>query len=90
MRKFKAMTWKRTWLWSSSPHIEKLNLGPMTPEERVCEIKTTTSSVDKEGKKRFSGNKNLKGTQHLGLIARDPEHLNRGSNTLYIIWGLIE
>ena len=41
MRKHLAMTWKRTWVWSTSKRIRELDLGPMTAEEKVTTVKTT-------------------------------------------------
>ena len=65
MRKHKAMTWKRTWVWSTSPSIAELDLGPMLPHERVCDVQTTVQWKDGSGRKRFQGNANLKTTQYL-------------------------
>lgn len=64
--KHKALTWKRTWIWSTSPIIQRLDLGCLTAEERPTTVKTTTSWTDpKTGKKKFQGNRHLKGTQYL-------------------------
>ena len=66
MKKHKALTWKRTWIWSTSPIIQRLDLGCLTAEERPTTVKTTTSWTDpKTGKKKFQGNRHLKGTQYL-------------------------
>lgn len=64
MRKHAALTWKRTWVWCTSDIIQRLDLGPLNTEERVCQVKTTKQWVcPKTGKKKFQGNRNLKGTQ---------------------------
>ena len=63
------MTWKRTCIWSTSPQIASLDLGPMTSAERACEVRTTTQTTNPAtGKKQWQGNKNLKHTQHLVSI----------------------
>lgn len=67
MRKHAAMTWKRTWVWSTSDIVKYLDLGPLTEQERVCDVKTTRTWTDpRTGKKKFQGNRNLKGTQYHG------------------------
>ena len=63
MRKFRSFTWKRTWLWSTSPEIYKLDLGPMTSSERKTTCTTTVRSVNKDGKACWTANANLKPTQ---------------------------
>ncbi len=62
MRKHMAMTWKRTWLWSTSWRIRDLDLGPLLPSERVTQVKTT-KRWKKDGKTKWQGTKALKGTQ---------------------------
>ena len=66
MRKFASFTWKRTWLWSTSPEIHRLDLGPMTSSEKETQCSTTTRSVNKNGKVFWTGNANLKPTQFPG------------------------
>lgn len=63
MKKHGGMTWKRTWMWGSSPHIECLDLGPLLPAEKPTEVRTTKTWIDKDGKKRWQGTDQLKGTQ---------------------------
>ena len=63
MRKFRSFTWKRTWLWSTSPEIYRLDLGPMTSSERQTECSTTVRSINKDGKACWTANENLKPTQ---------------------------
>ena len=63
MRKFRSFTWKRTWLWSTSPEIYKLDLGPMTSSERKTTCTTTVRSVNGDGKACWTANANLKPTQ---------------------------
>ena len=66
MRKHGSLSWKRTWFWSNSRLIQRLDLGPMTSVEKVSQLKTTKQWVDPvTGKKRFQGNKFLKDTQWL-------------------------
>lgn len=66
MRKYKALTWKRTWVWATSSLISNLDLGPMLDHEKKCDVKTTKQWVNpKTGKKQFQGNRNLKSTQCL-------------------------
>ncbi|CAK9090383.1 Uncharacterized protein SCF082_LOCUS42631 [Durusdinium trenchii] len=62
MRKHLALTWKRTWVWSSSRRIRALDLGPMTASERSCSVQTT-KRYKKEGKQKWHGTKALKQTQ---------------------------
>ena len=49
MRKFKSYTWKRTWLWSTSQEIARLDLGPMTSQER----ETAITTVDRQERNGF-------------------------------------
>lgn len=66
MRKHKALTWKRTWIWSTSSLISKLDLGPLLAHEKPCDVKTTKQWIDpKTGRKRFQGTRNLRSTQCL-------------------------
>ena len=69
MRKYSSLSWKRTWVWSSTPLISALDLGPMTEEERLTSRPTTTRYKDAKGKNRFKGNKNLKLSQYLVCIS---------------------
>ena len=63
MRKHLALTWKRTWMWANSNRIEQLDLGPLSPSERVTTVETTKRTKGKDGKTKWQGNRNLKGTQ---------------------------
>ena len=62
MRKHLALTWKRTWFWSTSRRIENLDLGPLLPEEKQTTVKTT-KRWKQDGKTKWQGTKALKGTQ---------------------------
>ena len=79
MKKHMSLTWKPTWLWSTSSRIRELDLGPLTAEERrKSEVETTVRYVGKDGKRRFKGTAALKGTQCAGSIMSvscDPEAL---------------
>ncbi|CAL1152822.1 unnamed protein product [Cladocopium goreaui] len=63
MRKYKAMSYKRTWIWSISSQICSLDLGSLTASERQGCTATTTRYRDKNGKLKFKGNSNLKRSQ---------------------------
>ncbi|CAL1136134.1 unnamed protein product, partial [Cladocopium goreaui] len=63
MRKYSSLSWKRTWVWSSTPLIRALDLGPLTEQERFTSRPTTTRYKDAKGKTRFKGNTNLKRSQ---------------------------
>ena len=65
MRKHLSKTLKRTWIWSTSNRIAKLDLGPLLPWERVTKVKTTIRKKDKNGQVKWLGSKDLKATQHL-------------------------
>ena len=65
MRKWGALSWKRTWLWANTQHICALDKGPLTPSERSSARPTTTRYKDKQGKTRFKGNSHLKSSQKL-------------------------
>ena len=63
MRKHHAMTFKRTWIWSLSTRISNLDLGRMSPQERVTHVRTAKHYKDKNGKWKWKGTKALKETQ---------------------------
>ena len=66
MRKYGVMSWKPTMLWSNSWHIQKLDLGQLTKQEKETSIPLATVYTDKRGKKRSVGKKNvLKASQIL-------------------------
>ena len=64
MRKHLAVTWTRTWIWSTSPSVRNLDLGPLLPSEKATTVKTTRRWTNKDGKKKWQGTRNLKGTQY--------------------------
>ena len=66
MRSFGSPTPKRTVVYSNSPKIKMLDAGPMRKGELRSNIRTTKQYLGKDGRKRFAGNENLKGTQSLG------------------------
>ena len=68
MRKHLSKTLKRTWIWSTSHRIAKLDLGPLLPSEQVTKVKTTIRKKDKNGQVKWQGSKDLKATQHLDSI----------------------
>ncbi len=63
MRAFNHPTPKRTIVFSPSALVKKLDRGALKRSQLQAEIQTTDQYVSKEGKKRFKGNSNLKGTQ---------------------------
>ena len=65
MRKYASMSWKRTWVWSSSSRIHELDLGPLTTDEKNESKTLTTRYRDSKGKVKFQGNSSLKGSQRL-------------------------
>ena len=62
MRKHLALTWKRTWFWSTSSRIQNLDLGPMLPKEKETTVQTTKRWKE-NGKTKWQGTKDLRGTQ---------------------------
>jgi len=68
MRKYASLSWKRTWVWATTPLIASLDLGAMTPQERLGSKTLTTRYKDSKGRTRFKGNKSLKTSQYLFLI----------------------
>ena len=65
MRKYGSMSWKRTWVWSSSDTIKALDLGSLTKDEKQTSGTLTTRYKDSKGTTRFKGNKHLKTSQYL-------------------------
>mmetsp|Transcript_40679 Transcript_40679/g.63947 ORF Transcript_40679/g.63947 Transcript_40679/m.63947 type:complete len:346 (-) Transcript_40679:30-1067(-) len=63
MKWFRHPTPKRTTVYSSSPLIKELDMGPLTRNHLTPEVQTTDRYQNGSGKARFKGNKNLKGTQ---------------------------
>lgn len=64
MKHYGHMCLKRTLVWSISPAILLLDLGPVLKGVHKSEVKTALKYVDKNGKTRYKGNgKTLKGTQ---------------------------
>lgn len=68
MRKYGSMSWKRTWLWSNSKSVAKLDMGAMIAAEKALAKPTTTKYKDKTGKTKFKGNSSLKTSQTLVFI----------------------
>ena len=79
MRKHLAATWKRTWFWSTSPHIRELDLGRLLPSERATTVQTT---------KRWTknGKKNGKGPGPL----REPSKLESNGNMFALCFALVQ
>lgn len=65
MRKYNALSFKRTWIWSNSRRISILDLGAMTEKEKQGCVPTTVRYKDKSGRTRFKGNSFLKRSQYL-------------------------
>ena len=63
MRKFGSMSFKRTWVWSTSPSIQSLDLGSLTAEEKETSVSLTTRYKDAKGRTKFKGNGKLKPSQ---------------------------
>ena len=89
MRHYGSKSWKPTCLWSNSCHIQKLDLGPLTKEQKDSAETLATSYVDRRGVKRCVGKKKqLKESQSFGCtklmdtsiqqllirFLRDPKH----------------
>ena len=67
MRKYGSMSWKRTWVWSSSNRIHELDLGPLTTDEKKKSKTLTTRYRDSKGLVKFKGSSSLKPSQRLRL-----------------------
>ena len=67
MRKYGSLSWKRTWVWSSSDTIKALDLGSLTKNEKQTSGTLTTRYKDSTGKTRFKGNRHLKTSQQLAV-----------------------
>ena len=63
MRKFGAFSFKRTWCWSLNVVVGELNLGTLTKRQRKNCKATVKYSKSTNGKKKYTGNQNLKKTQ---------------------------
>lgn len=59
---------KRTALWSVSPAIRLLDLGPIQKSIHKSLVSTATKYKDAKGKTRYKGSSDLKGTQSLSYI----------------------
>ena len=66
MKAHGSPTAKRTSVWSNTDDISMFDLGPMTREELMSEIKTAEKYINKDGKTAYKGTKALKATQLLG------------------------
>lgn len=85
MRKYGALSWKRTWLWSNNAKIALLDLGQLTKGGKEGCLPTTDRYQDKSGRFRFKGNGNLKGAQYLFLIIQQVFYFySSGHDVLYI------
>lgn len=65
-----ALTWKRTWVWANSSWIRELDLGPLLPAERPTTVKTTKRKKTADGKVKWQGTAQLKGTQFFDCILK--------------------
>ena len=67
MKHWGAKTPKRSKAFSNSPHIGKFHRGRLRRQDAIVadEDKTTVQYRDSQGRKRFTGTANLKGTQCL-------------------------
>lgn len=59
---------KRTALWSVSPAIRLLDLGPIQKAVHKSLVSTATKYQDSKGKTRYKGSGDLKATQSLGYF----------------------
>lgn len=71
MKAFGHPTAKRTVVYSNSSKIRLLNTGSMSRSSLACQVQTTHRYVAKDGKVRFAGTKQLKGTQFLRFKTGD-------------------
>ena len=76
---------KRTVLWSSSPKVLKFNKGTLSAADKKVlrarhgHVQPVTRKISKEGRKTYTGNKSLKGTQtQPQLIRYDPTRSSLG------------
>ena len=67
MKAWGHVTAKRTYVLSNSHLIKSLDSGAMKRKELYSEVSTTDRYESQDGRKRFKGNANLKGTQFLSL-----------------------
>ena len=71
MKHYGHMCLKRTLLWSTSPVIGRLDLGPIQKSKHKSLVKTAEKYKDKSGKTRYKGTGAvLKGTQFLACSTR--------------------
>ena len=66
MRAYKHPTAKRTIVFSNSALVKYLDRGSLKRSQLKGEHSTTDQYMNREGAKKFKGNKKLKGTQFLG------------------------
>lgn len=66
MKAWGHATPKPTMVYSNSCEIRLLNHGRMTRKHLATDVRTTRRYIAKDGKARFAGNAQLKGTQYLG------------------------
>ena len=67
MKAWGHVTAKRTYVLSNTHLIQSLDSGPMKRKDLHSEVSTTDRYESQDGRKRFKGNKNLKGTQLLSF-----------------------
>lgn len=72
MRHYGSLSWKPTCLWSNSWHIQKLDLGPLTKDQKASAESLAKSYIDRHGVKRCVGKKKkLKESQSFGWTTLD-------------------
>ena len=67
MKAWGHVTPKRTYVLSNTHLIKSLDSGAMKRKELHSEVSTTDRYESQDGRKRFKGNANLKGTQFLSF-----------------------
>ena len=72
MRHYGSLSWKPTCLWSNSWHIQKLDLGPLTKDQKASAESLAKSYIDRHGVKQCVGKKKkLKESQSFGWTTLD-------------------
>lgn len=66
MKLYGHLCLKRTLLWSISPSIAFLDLGPIHMKVHKSLVQTATKYRDKQGRQRYKGTSELRATQSLG------------------------
>lgn len=70
MKAFGHETAKRTIVFSNSPMIKALDTGSLKRKQLQSDVSTTDQYESRDGRKRFQGNGNLKGTQYFGSVCQ--------------------